>query len=59
QAGLKGYENHGMRTYEKNALVVINNNAQTYQDLAAFRDEIIGKVRDQFRIILEQEPEEL
>ncbi|HYG83452.1 MAG TPA: UDP-N-acetylmuramate dehydrogenase [Verrucomicrobiae bacterium] len=59
QANLKGYKNHGMRTYEKNALAIINDSATSYKDLAAFRDEIIGKVRDTFRITLEQEPEEL
>lgn len=59
QAGLKGYANHGMKTFEKNALVLINENATSYADLAAFREEIINKVRDQFRITLEQEPEEL
>lgn len=59
QADLKGYANHGMKTFEKNALVLINENATSYADLAAFREEIINKVRDQFRITLEQEPEEL
>lgn len=59
QAELKGYANHGMKTFEKNALVLINESATSYADLAAFREEIIDKVRDQFRIALEQEPEEL
>ncbi len=59
QAGLKGYANHGMKTYEYNALVVVNENAQSYADLAAFREEIITQIRDRFRITLEQEPEEL
>ena len=59
QANLKGYSAHGMHTFEKNALVLINDSAKSYTDLMAFRDEIIGKVRDQFRITLEQEPEEL
>lgn len=59
QAELKGYANHGMKTFEKNALVLVNETATSYADLAAFREEIINKVRDQFRITLEQEPEEL
>lgn len=54
---LKGYENYGMKTYRKNALVVVNNHATKYSELAAFRDEIIKKVQDRFGIILQQEPE--
>jgi len=56
-ANLKSYAAHGMKIYEKNALVIVNESATSYDDLAAFRDEIINKVRDQYRITLEQEPE--
>jgi len=59
QTGLKGKTLHGMRIHDKNALVLINESAQSYQDLAAARDEIIGAVRDIFRIQIEQEPLEL
>lgn len=59
QAGLKGQTLHGMRVHNKNALVLINESATSYQDLADARSEIIGKVRDTFRIIIEQEPLEL
>ena len=59
QAGLKGQTLHGMRVHDKNALVLINESATSYQDLADARSEIIGKVRDTFRIIIEQEPLEL
>jgi UDP-N-acetylmuramate dehydrogenase len=59
QAGFKGKTLHGMRVHDKNALVLINESAQSYSDLAAARDEIIGTVRDQFRIMIEQEPLEL
>lgn len=59
KAGLKGALLHGMRVYEKNALVLVNESAQGYADLAAARDEIIGKVRDMFQIIIEQEPLEI
>ena len=59
KAGLKGTSLHGMKVYEKNALVLINETAEHYADLAAARDEIIGKVRDTFQIIIEQEPLEL
>lgn len=58
-AGLKGQLLHGMRVHDKNALVLINESAQSYNDLAQARDEIIGKVRDVFRIQIEQEPLEL
>ena len=59
QAGLKGKTLHGMHIHDKNALVLINESAQSYSDLAAARDEIIGAVRDTFHIIIEQEPLEV
>ena len=59
QAGLKGQLLHGMRVHDKNALVLINESATSYGDLAAARDEIIRKVRDVFRIEIEQEPLEI
>ncbi len=58
KAGLKGQTLHGMHVNDKNALVLINESAKSYADLAAARDEIIGKVRDMFQII-EQEPLEI
>ncbi|MDN5274935.1 MAG: murB [Candidatus Saccharibacteria bacterium] len=59
QTGFKGKTLHGMRVHDKNALVLINESAQSYADLAAARNEIIGAVRDQFRITIEQEPLEI
>ena len=59
QAGFKGQLLHGMSVHDKNALVLINESATGYADLAAARDEIIGGVRDKFRIIIEQEPLEM
>lgn len=59
QAGLKGQVIHGMKVHDKNALVLINESATSYADLAAARDEIIGAVRDKFRIQIEQEPLEI
>jgi UDP-N-acetylmuramate dehydrogenase len=59
QAGYKGKSLHGMRVHDKNALVLINESATSYADLAAARDEIMGAVRDQFRITIEQEPLEI
>lgn len=59
-AGLKGkvFAN-GMRINDKNALVLINDSAKSYADLAAARDEIIDIVRDKYHVVIEQEPLEL
>ncbi len=59
QAGFKGKTLHGMHVHDKNALVLINESATSYQDLADARDEIISAVRDKFRIQIEQEPLEI
>lgn len=59
KAGFKGQLLHGMRVNERNCLVLINESATSYADLEAARDEIIGKVRDTFRIQIEQEPLEI
>lgn len=59
QLGFKGQLLHGMRVNDKNALVLINESAASYDDLAAARNEIVGAVRDTFHILIEQEPLEL
>ncbi len=59
QTGLKGTTLHGMHIHDKNALVLINESATSYNDLAAAREEIMGAVRDKFRITIEQEPLEV
>jgi UDP-N-acetylmuramate dehydrogenase len=59
KCGFKGQLIHGMRVNEKNCLVLINESATGYADLAEARDEIISKVRDTFRILIEQEPLEI
>lgn len=56
QAGLKGQLLHGMRVYDKNALVLVNESATSYQDLLDAKDEIVTAIRDKFSITLEQEP---
>ena len=48
-----------MRVNDKQALVLINESAQSYADLAAAREEITNKIRDMFRITIEQEPLEI
>lgn len=59
RAGLRGYRSHGMRVYEKNALVLVNDSATGYDGLAAIREEIVQIVFDKFGIKIEQEPLEL
>ena len=56
---LKGEVLHGMKVHDGNAVVLINQSATGYADLAAARDEIVTAVRDKFQIVLEQEPLEL
>lgn len=57
--GLKGKESHGFRVSEKAALVLINESAKSYADLAAVRNEIINAVKEKFGFVLEQEPVEI
>ncbi|MGB4762552.1 MAG: UDP-N-acetylmuramate dehydrogenase [Candidatus Saccharimonas sp.] len=59
QTGLKGTLIHGIRIHDRNALVLINESATSYSDIAAARDEIIGAVRDKFHIQIVQEPLEM
>ncbi len=59
QAGLKGQLLHGIRVSEKAPLVLINESAQSFRDLAQARDEITGRVYDMFGFWLEQEPVEI
>ena len=59
QAGLKGKLLHGIRVSDKAPLVLINESAESYNDLARAREEIIDKVYDKFGFWLEQEPVEL
>ena len=56
---LRGSLISGMRVNDKNALVLINESASSYQDLANARDQIIRAVRDKFRIEISQEPLEI
>ena len=56
QTGLKGQTLHGIRINEKNALVLINDSATSFNDLAMARDEVIHAVHEKFGILIEQEP---
>ena len=59
QTGLKGELLHGMRVNPANALVLINESASSYNDLAAARQHIIDAVHKKFGITIEQEPLEI
>ena len=59
EAGLAGKLLHGMRVSEAAPLVLINESARGYSDLAAARAEIIAAVNDKFGIRIEQEPVEI
>ncbi len=59
EAGLKGKTFHGMTVNDKAALVLMNESAKSYSDLAAAREEIRKIIRDRFNVELEQEPVEI
>lgn len=59
KSDLKGKNLHGMRVSDKAALVLINENAKSYVDLATARSEIIDTVRKKFGYTIEQEPVEI
>ncbi len=56
QAGLKGADFGNMKTYENNALVLINKGNASFSDLTFACDEIIRKVKEKFSITLDPEP---
>ena len=58
-AGLSGKTLHGMYVNEKAALVLINDSAKTYDDLAKARQEIIDTVEKEYGYRIEQEPVEI
>lgn len=58
-AGLKGCDFYGMRVSEDAALVLINERAKSYADLARARAAIVAQVYDKFGLTLEQEPVEI
>ena len=58
-AGLKGRQLHGFYVSDKAALVLINEYAHTYAELAAARAEICQTIKDKFGFTLEQEPVEI
>ena len=59
QCNLKGQLFHGMRVSDKAALILINESAKSYADLAAARAKIQSIVKTKFGFDLEQEPVEI
>lgn len=59
QVGFKDYhdEQTGMATWNKQALVLVNEHAKTTQNLLDFKQRIVSSVHDKFGVTLEQEPE--
>jgi UDP-N-acetylmuramate dehydrogenase len=59
KAGFKGVHDSetGMATWPNQALVLVNEHAQSTAQLLAFRQKILDTVKQQFDITLEQEPE--
>jgi UDP-N-acetylmuramate dehydrogenase len=59
QAGYKGFHDSetGMATWDKQALVLVNEHATTTEDLLRFKAKIVNAVQEKFDILLEQEPE--
>ncbi len=58
-SGMRGWKDAetGMAISDKQALVVINEHAESAADLFRFRQKIVDRVYEQWGIILEQEPE--
>ena len=59
QCGFKGKLLHGIRVSDKAPLVLINESAKSFNDLAKARDEIASTVYDKFGYWLKQEPVEI
>ena len=59
QAGIKDVHDKetGMATWGNQALVLVNENAKSVNDLLKFKQKIVDKVSQMFGITLEQEPE--
>ncbi|MDR0979978.1 MAG: UDP-N-acetylmuramate dehydrogenase [Candidatus Nomurabacteria bacterium] len=59
QAGLSGRTFYGVRVSEKASLILINDSARSYSDLARARERIVWAVEKKFGFRLEQEPVEI
>lgn len=59
RSGLKGKLINGIRIYENNAMILVNESANSYDDLHTARNKIIETVKEKFDVIIEQEPIEI
>lgn len=57
QAGLRNHKERGMWIYDKQALVLVNQSADSYADLEYIAQLIVSTVREKFGVELEPEPE--
>lgn len=57
--GFKGYHDQetGMATWDTQALVLVNESANSTAQLLAFKQKIVDHIKNRFNITLEQEPE--
>lgn len=56
-AGLKGYEQDGIKVYEKQALVLVNIGTRSYKSLENMKSHIINVIKEKYGVELEVEPE--
>ena len=56
QAGLRGRVFHGVKIDDNNALILLNDSAKTFADLAQAVAEIQQIIKDKFGVAIEQEP---
>ena len=56
-AGLKGYAKDGIRIYEKQALVLVNDGTRSFKSLMNMKEHIQKTVYEKFGVLLEPEPE--
>lgn len=59
QCELKGIIINGIKVHDHNAVVLINQSATSYLQLAEAREKVVASVRNKFQITLEQEPLEI
>jgi UDP-N-acetylmuramate dehydrogenase len=57
KAGLRNYRQDGFWVYDKQALVLVNEKSARFDDLAKMSDYVIEKVKAEFGVILQIEPE--
>jgi UDP-N-acetylmuramate dehydrogenase len=56
RAGWKGFRNPHVGVHERQALVLINHNGGTGQQIAQLADEIKSDIQNRFKVCLEREP---